>query len=459
MPDATPDAMPEAGPPVVVSAPAIPCADTLADVYVTPANLPPMTLATRGDIVRCAADQVLTEANVASEVASVGITTTMKTGVSYYRIAYRTTRGNGSPGVSTARVYLPATSAAQPLPVIVVGHPTDGLAASCTPSQEPTSNEDIALPWAGLGYAVIVPDYAGQGNGGIQGYLDNRDQGWSLLDGVRALRNLLPAAAFSEQVLAVGYSQGGGAVLSAQALAPTYGTAGKLAAIVAFAPEWPSRLNSFGYVDQLENPSELTILTGISENVVTVMRTYAYFGNYVGTSQVGDGFPAANQAGIDNAVQSDCQTPLGGYLQIAEPHVGDIFDPTFAATTLSCINGPDGGANPWVDGGTDAGCVDPGLSWYNFLTNNILTADPAGPPILYVQGLQDVIMPPASEAACNLEKLAKEGVTPQVCVDADALHTNVQQRNMDFAMQWAFSVLSGGVTPTCSSAGMPACTP
>jgi dienelactone hydrolase len=432
-----------------VSAPAIACTDTIADVYVTPTNLPPMTLATRGDIVRCAQDIVLPLSEVASEVASQGITTVMLTGVNFYRIEYRTERGNGSAGASSARVYLPATPAALPLPVIVIGHPTEGLAASCTPSENPTSYEDLALPWAGLGYVAIVPDYAGLGNGGVQGYLDNRDQAYSLLDGARALRNLLPAGALSDQVLAVGFSQGGGAVLSAQALAPTYGAGGTLAGVIAFAPEWPSRLNSFGYVDQLDNPTELTIETGISENVVTVMRTYAYFGNYVGMADVGDGFPAANQAGMDGAVESLCQTPLGGYLQAAEPLVGDIFDPTLRTTLLACIAG----------NGLGTGCVDPGLSFYTFLTNNILTADPNGPPLLFVQGLADYIMPPASEAACNIAKLMADGVTPQVCVDADAQHQTVVARNMDFVLQWALALLGNLALPTCSAAGMPACTP
>ena len=181
------------------------------------------------------------------------------------------------------------------------------------------------------------------------------------------------------------------------------------------------------------------------------MRTYAYFYNYVGPTHVGDGFPAANQAGIDGAVQSVCQTPLGGYLQINEPLVGDIFDPTLRTTLLACIGG--------ADAGVDAGCTDPGLSLYTFLNDNFVTADPNGPPILFIQGLQDVIMPPASEAACNIAKLQKDGVTPQVCTDAAAIHTNVVNRNMDFAIPWAMAVLGGQPLPQCSSAGMPACTP
>ena len=436
------------GTPVDVSAPAGDCSDSLDNVYVTPVALPPMSDGTRGDIVRCAADSVLALPTVQAEVAAKGIATAMTASVHLYRVAFRTTRGDGSAGVSTARLYLPSLPVSWPLPLVVVGHPTDGLAPSCAPSKDATSNQDLALPWAGLGYPVLVPDYAGLGNEGVQSYLDNRDQAHTILDGARALRKLLPAGAASSSVLAVGYSQGGGSVLSAQAIAKDYGLDGTLVGVVAFAPQWPTRLNSFGYVDQLNNPTELTIATGISDNVVTVMRTAGYFYNRVGAANMGDAFPAAGRSGIDNAAMTLCQTPLGGYLQATAVHVGDLFDPAFRTALLACIAGGDG----------DAGCVAPARGWYDFQQANFVTADPAGAPVLYLQGLADVIMPPAREAACNIAKLTADGVTPQVCVDGPADHQTVVGRNTDFALGWARALLGGTALPSCSAAGMPACT-
>ncbi|HEY2744533.1 MAG TPA: hypothetical protein VGL86_07915 [Polyangia bacterium] len=250
-------------------------------------------------------------------------------------------------------------------------------------------------------------------------------------------------------MLAVGHSQGGGAVLSAQALARDYGLDGTLVGVIAFAPQWPTRLNSFGYVDQLNNPTELTIATGISDNVVTVMRTYGYFYNHVGAADAGDGFPAASRSGIDGAATTLCQTPLGGYLQATATHVGDLFDPAFRTALLACI----------ANGAGDAGCVDPAKSWYGYLVANFVTADATGAPILYVQGLADPIMPPAREAACNLQKLQADGVAPEVCVDGPADHQTVVGRNTDFALSWADALRGGGDLPSCSAAGLPACTP
>ncbi len=308
----------------------------------------------------------------------------------------------------------------------------------------------LALPWGGLGYAIIVPDYAGLGNEGVQSYLDNHDQAYSVLDAARALRKFVSPSAFSSQVVISGHSQGGGAALSAQALAGTYGCDGTLVGVIAFAPEWPTRMNSFDFASMLQNPSELTIETGVSFNVVEVMRTYAYFYNRVSPTDADDGFPAANRSGFDSAIMTMAEVPLGGYLQATALHVSDFIDPTLDTTLLDCIE----------KGTTDPGCVDPGKSYYDFLSQNFVTADPSGAKVLFVQGLLDYVMPPQSEAACNVAKLIGDGVTPQVCVDPTAQHTTVVGPNMDFAITWVEALLAGNALPSCTTTGvLPPCTP
>ena len=440
------DAGVDAGP-LVVSAPVLGCVDALSDVYVTPA-LAAMTDANRGDVVRCAFDVTLAQPDVAARVACDGLTTAMTSGVNRYRIAFRTWRGNGSEGVSTARVYLPTTPNTLPLPVITVGHPTEGLADSTAPSLDASSNDELALPFAGLGYAVIVPDYAGLGNEGVQSYLDNHDQGRrSSTAPARCESCCLRAHSTRRSCARLQPGRRLGALRAGAR--EDYGADGTLVGVVAFAPEWPSRMNSFGYVDMLENPNELTIETGISDNVVEVMRTYAYFYNYLGASHADDGFPLLARAGIDQAVNNLDEVSLGGYLQGTAMRVGDTVDPALQNSLLACIQ----------HGASNSGCVEPGASYFAFLQNNILTADPQGAPVLLVQGLADYVMPAASEAACNIEKLQNDGVTPQVLVDALAQHQTVVGRNADFAILWSQAVLAGAPLPSSSSAGMPACTP
>jgi pimeloyl-ACP methyl ester carboxylesterase len=437
------DAPDDAPPPTGKVLPIVPCGDTLDAVYVTPTSLPPYTPDARGDIVRCAGDTLLDEATVSQQLKDKSLPdVVVTTGTQLVRIAYRTERAAGVPGVGTARVYLPTNPLPAPLPVIVIAHPSQGLADVCAPSRDPNALRDLALPWAARGYAVIAPDYAGLGNEGTQGYLDNHDTAHSVLDAARALRKMLAKGWLSPKVAIFGHSQGGGAALSAQSLAGSYGCDGQLAAVAVFAPEWPSRLASLGLLQILSQPAALTIGSGITKPVVAESLAYAHSKNG-GTVPYDQIAPATKAAGFADAAEAQCLQAYGGYLQGAALHLGDLFDDQERTTLLACATGQP--------------CLPPGKELYDFLVQNIVSGDPAGAPILYVQGLLDTIMPPSEEAACNLQKLAADGVKPQVCTDTTGIHTNVVVNNIVFGMKWAEAVLAGQLPPTCSAAGMPPC--
>jgi pimeloyl-ACP methyl ester carboxylesterase len=431
--------------------PAVLCNDTTGAVYVTPSGLAPMTMDQRGAIVACAMDTAFSVSDVTSKLAAKSVTGVVPTsGTTFYRIAYRTYRDDGVEGLSSARVYLPSTPRTLPLPVIAVGHPTEGLAPSCAPSMDLTDLDDLALPWAAHGFAVIATDYAGLGTAGVQGYTDNHDQTHSLLDSARALRALLDPRVFDDRVLLVGYSQGGGAVLASQGLAGTYGAGGTVVAGVVFAAEYYARNDSFGYETMLGEPTALTISTGISDPVVASSRDFAFAYNVLGPSNAAVSFPSSEQSGIQGAITTLCEVPFGGYLQGVAVHVGDIFDDTFRTSLLACEGS---------DAGGDAGCSGLASQFYTWSEADLVAPDPAGAPLLYLQGLSDTIMPPAREAACNVAELTNAGVDVQVCTDQPATHTDVVARNVAFALQWSEAKLAGAALPACSSSGMPACTP
>ena len=423
-------------------APAIACLGPTAAVYQSPPGLPPMSLGLRGTLLGCAKDVALTGADIATRLASAGVTGVMRTSeTSLYRIAYRTYREDGVAGISTARVYLPTTQRSKPLPVVVVAHPTVGVADNCAPSEDMGSLSDVALPWAARGFAVIAPDYAGLGNDGVQGYTANHDTAHSLLDSARALRALLPEGAFDDRVLLAGYSQGGGAVLAAHGLAASYGAGGTVVGAIVFAPEWFSRMKSFGYEQMLRAPDSLTITTGISKPVVASFRNYAAAYNLLGPASAGLTFPADKRQGILDAANGQCQTPFGGYIQAVAPHLRDLFDEGFRTSMLACIDG-------------SAGCAGIASQLHASFMNDLVVPDPEGPPILYLQGLLDIIMPPAEEAACNLPLIRAK---TQLCTDGNASHTNVVPRNVAFAVSWGESLLDAQALPTCSADGLPPC--
>jgi pimeloyl-ACP methyl ester carboxylesterase len=412
---------------------ALPCTDVAEDIYRTPS----MTSAAAGDVVRCFVDTTLNLDATKSRLTGTDIDAT--TGVRQLRVAFRTQRSNGNVAASSARVYLPLIPRTGPLPVIVIGHPSEGLADSCAPSRREDTMKEIALPFAARGYAVIAPDLSGLGNEGTQAYLDNRDTAYSLLDGARALRKLVKPGAFDKTVVMAGYSQGGGAVLAAQALAGTYGVDGELKAVIAFAAQYPTRMESFGFVDLLNKPDDLTIAHGYSKPVVALLRTYAWFAN--SGREAGGGIPSANRSSLSSAIESMCLIPLGGAMQARAPRVKDFIDDELRVGLLACMSSP-----------TDAKCTGTAKEYYEFLTKNHVTNDPAGAKVLYVQGMLDTVMPANEEASCNTKKLRAEGVPLSVCTDSGATHANVVQRNIKSAMAWLDATLAGTTPPTCTNA-------
>jgi len=101
------------GGPVRVDVPAIPCEDSVDQAYVTPSGLPPMADDLRGTIVRCAKDQGYGIADAQTAISGKSISMIATSGANVYRILFRTTRADGSAGVSSARVYLPTVAHAR----------------------------------------------------------------------------------------------------------------------------------------------------------------------------------------------------------------------------------------------------------------------------------------------------------------------------------------------------------
>lgn len=121
-------------------------------------------------------------------------------------------------------------------PVISFAHGTTGLTADCGPSLYP----DLKGYASGVasvlkqGFAVAFTDFQGLGHPSAHPYLEPRTEGFNVIDAVRALRNLFPAA--STRWMAIGGSQGGQASWAANEYARDYGVGLDLVGAVATAP-------------------------------------------------------------------------------------------------------------------------------------------------------------------------------------------------------------------------------
>lgn len=116
-------------------------------------------------------------------------------------------------------------------PVVSLANGTVGLASPCA-----LSRRGRAAPTFGVEGVGVVTDYIGLGPvGELHPYLSRPSEGHSVIDAVRAARNLAEAGA-GTRWLAIGHSQGGHGALSAHELAEEYAPELELLGTVSLAP-------------------------------------------------------------------------------------------------------------------------------------------------------------------------------------------------------------------------------
>ncbi|KHD73308.1 alpha/beta fold hydrolase [Actinoplanes utahensis] len=152
------------------------------------------------------------------------------------RIHYLTTDINGAPITATGLVLTPKTGKTNR--VVAWGHGTTGLADICAPStNQAVFWEEARIAVAELlsrGWTVAAPDYPGLGTPQPHPYLVGASAARSLIDNVRAARQL--DAALSTQYAVDGHSQGGSAALWASQIAPAYDGSLVLRGTASIAP-------------------------------------------------------------------------------------------------------------------------------------------------------------------------------------------------------------------------------
>ncbi|MDQ3038056.1 MAG: hypothetical protein M3Y87_37030 [Myxococcota bacterium] len=418
---------------------AVPCELAPEEIYAASPDLSGPALDARGDVLRCAYDRWIPPSELASRLAAVGITDVEPTtGAHLLRIAFQTTRSGDRAAVSSARVLVPETLRESPSPMLVAAHGTAGLADVCAPSRIETASDALTLPWAARGWPIIAPDYAGLGTEGTQGYGDNEDTARSQLDAARALRALLPEATLSDTIVMTGHSQGGGVVLSAQALERTYGAGGDLALVIPFAPGWPISRDVTGY----RFPGVPTTFNGGAPAAIASLFLQAWHAGQLGEERRGEGFASPVRASMVEAIERECVFELAGSIPTIAPTFGDLVDETLRTGLISCA---EGGA-----------CTGTASTLWAWMESNILHGDPAGAPVLVYAGTADTLATPA-DVSCIVDHLRGDGVVPSVCVD-DSTHFDIVARGARHAIDSAEALLSSAPAPSCPTAAtLPAC--
>jgi acetyl esterase/lipase len=155
-----------------------------------------------------------------------------------YRVLYRSTGLNGEPIAVSGVVIMPAGPAPPGgRPIIAWAHPTSGVVPRCAPSLAIFFFQQVQglREMIRRGYIVTATDYPGLGTAGPHPYLVGISEGRSVLDSVRAARNLVQGEA-QKRFAVWGHSQGGQAVLYAAIIAKGYAPELELAGVAAAAP-------------------------------------------------------------------------------------------------------------------------------------------------------------------------------------------------------------------------------
>ncbi len=158
-------------------------------------------------------------------------------GVQAWRVQYWTTNQYGQPFDVTGIVAAPREAIPpRPRRVIAWTHGAWGVAEKCAPSLSPNFFDVTAgIDAVRSGYVVVAPDYIGLASPTMHPILVGPDTANSVLDAVRAAREI-PGAAAGSSFAVWGESQGGHAALWTAIAARSYAPDLNLVATAAAAP-------------------------------------------------------------------------------------------------------------------------------------------------------------------------------------------------------------------------------
>jgi pimeloyl-ACP methyl ester carboxylesterase len=148
-----------------------------------------------------------------------------------YHLRYRSMSLGGRLVDETAVLWLP--SGPRSGNVVAWAHATKGIADHCAPSSAGTGDIPNREAFLAAGHIVVAPDYEGLGSPGVHPYLVGQSEGRSILDALRAARNITGAEGRSA---VYGWSQGGQGALFTARLARDYAPDVRLAGAAAIAP-------------------------------------------------------------------------------------------------------------------------------------------------------------------------------------------------------------------------------
>jgi acetyl esterase/lipase len=325
-----------------------------------------------------------------------------------FRVIYRSTGLNGEPiAVSGTIIYPVGAPPKEGRDVIAWAHYTTGVAERCAPTLLPS----LAGTIPGLeqmlaqNYVVVATDYEGLGLPGVHAYLVGPSEARSVLDSVRAARDLTNAHA-SDRFAVWGHSQGGHAAFFTGEIAAEYAPELKLVGIATAAP-------ATNLVELFKGQKASIAGDGlVAMALLSWSRTY----NIPVDSVLEDGVEKSFERVAESCIQSLSQ--MLQLLQLAKPLKRAFLkvDPT---------------AVP---------------QWRELMEKNSVSGVPRGVPVFIAQGTGDKNVAPAITVAFA-KKLCAAGTPVDLTMLKGVSHSFAAEKSAFQAVRWISDRFAGKPAP------------
>lgn len=343
------------------------------------------------------------------------LTSDVPAGAAAYRILYRSTGLHGETVPVSAVVAFPAGDApAEGRPIVAWQHPTSGVTQACAPSL----SSSVLRMIPGLaemlrrGFVVVATDYPGLGTPERHPYLVGPSEGRSVLDAVRAARNL-PEAHAGKRFALWGHSQGGHASLFAGSMAKRYVPELKLVGVAVAAPA--SNLTALSKSESPDTPMMSAMLMWIWSDIY-----HTPLERVVAPSDI----PAVN------LLAQQCFDPP--FDSQEQPVAAPLPNATYRLTKELAATEP----------------------WKTLYVRNTPGVMPVEIPVFLAQGGADTTIPPLLTASYK-QKLCGAGDTVHMVLVPGVEHRFIARDAGADAVAWIGDRFDGKPAPNDCRSGMP----
>lgn len=325
-------------------------------------------------------------------------------GTQAWRISYRTSDETGRAETATAMVVAPR-GGERDRPVLAWTHGTWGVSDKCAPSASASFFQGTAaLPGAvERGYVVVAPDYTGLGGPGEHGYMVGNRVARSVIDAVRAAREVRGAGS-GRRFAVWGESEGGHAALFTGFNARSYAPELTLTGIAAAAPPTDLVAN----LSEGKNKAVRAFLTAF------VLHSWS---RHYGTPLTGLVRPRTarliDRLAVNNCVSLD-----------AKPRVGTVLGVAALSGQLR---------------GVDLGASEP---WAGYARRNSAPVRRPDAPLLIYQSDADVIVS-AAVTRDYARKLCRSGVGLNYISSPDGKHEYSARDSATRTLDWIDARFAG----------------